>query len=131
MRAERATDPKAFKPLPPEAWQRMVAPGGYFDEWARLVRQLGWTPAFFALPTNPILIDEKDRRDDYARNSRLLDAWARQRGETFVDLGIRDNVPMEIHYSDHRHLSVNGAPVFSSELARALTEFPGFRDALR
>jgi len=131
MRAEKATDPKAFEPLPPEAWMSMVARGGYFDSWAQLMRRLGWTPVFFALPTNPILIDEKDRRGDYERNSALLQDWARQNGQIFVDLGIRDHVPMDVHYSDHRHLSVYGAPIFSAELARALCEVPAFRDALR
>lgn len=118
--AEWSKNPAAFQPLAPGAWDRMVAPGGYFDHWKATAGRMGVQLVLFALPTNPHLIDARHRRGDYARNSVLLRAWAEANGAVFIDLGVNDRVPMDTHYSDHRHLSGTGAAAFSAALGKAL-----------
>lgn len=109
-----------FRPLPPDAWPAMVASDGFFDRFANVIRRSGREPFFFALPTNPLVIDTFNRRSDYVRNSGLLSAWARSRGVVFVDLGIQDRDDADQYFSDVRHLSVAGAADYSFRLGVAL-----------
>lgn len=118
--AEQTDNPLKFQPLKRGAWDAMTASGGYFDHWKATADSMGVQLVLFALPTNPFMIDARRRRDDYTRNSALLSAWAKANGAIFIDLGINDKVPMETHYSDHRHLSAKGAEVFSAALAKRL-----------
>ena len=121
---EKSSDGLRYSPLDPSIWNRLVEEGGYFDVWARSLTERKVLPVFVALPTNPRLIDIKERRADYLRNSALLRDWAAKRNVVFIDLGIRDSVDSETYFSDHRHLSGIGAPMYSAELGRALAQNP-------
>lgn len=112
-----------FKPLPPHAWEQMVAAGGFFDEVNSTVTRSGRRLVLFALPTNPWVIDTFQRRDDYVRNSRLLTQWAANTGVVFIDLGIQDRPDAALFFSDMRHLSGQGAADFSFRLGRAFAPF--------
>ena len=112
--------PEALSPMPPEVWKKMVAYGGYFDRMSDLIRSLGAEPIFFALPTNPIIIDYFQRRKDYLRHSALLHEWSINRGVIAIDLGILDREDANIYFSDMRHLSYIGAVDFSNRLAGAI-----------
>lgn len=118
--------PEALAPLLPEVWDRMVGYGGYFDRMSDLVRSRGAEPIFFALPTNPLVIDYLHRRQDYLRNSDLLLNWAKNRGIIAIDLGIQDRKDADIYFSDMRHLSEIGAADFSSKLAVKIANHPRF-----
>lgn len=109
-----------FKPLPPEAWDAMVAPGGYFDELNEIVTRSGRRLALFALPTNPAVIDTFGRRGDYVRNTKLLAQWAARQHVTYVDLGLQDRQDANDYFADMRHLSGVGAMDFSRKLGQAL-----------
>lgn len=109
-----------FVPLPVDAWPRLVADGGYFDQLLKTVSERGRKLTLFALPTNPAVIDTFGRRADYARNSALLSQWAKERGVVYVDVGLRDVPDPDDYFSDMRHLSGHGAVQYSAELGRAL-----------
>ena len=109
-----------FRPLPPEVWNNMTSEGGFFDELKQVVEAGGAELVLFALPTNPVVFDTFNRREDYLRHSGLLRAWSKKRGVVFVDLGIRDSAPVSEEYSDMRHLSGRGAEVFSRQLGAAM-----------
>ncbi|HSV80314.1 MAG TPA: hypothetical protein VLK85_14065 [Ramlibacter sp.] len=109
-----------FKPLPPDVWEAMVAPGGYFDELNEIVTRSGRKLALFALPTNPAVVDTFGRRSDYERNTRLLAEWAKRHYVTYVDLGLQDRRDANDYFSDMRHLSAIGAGDFSRRLGQAL-----------
>ena len=111
-----------FRPLPEEIWISLTAKGGFFDELQQVVEAGGARLVLFALPTNPTVIDTFNRRDNYHRHSALLHAWAMDRGVTFIDMGIRDDVPIDEEYSDARHLSGLGANVYSRQLGAAMAE---------
>lgn len=130
VQQQRAEHPERYAPLEPGPWERMVAPGGYFDRWLAWCRERDLALAIFALPTSPLWFEAYDRRLDYARNSELLAQWADSSNVAFVDLGIQDQLDRDHHYSDHRHLSRYGAPDFSRRLAAAFATQPAFRDAL-
>lgn len=123
-----------FQPLPPALWQGMTAADGFFDTIRQVVEANGAKLVLFALPTNPVVIDTFNRRADYLHNSRLLHAWASERGVIYIDLGIRDVVDPEIYFSDMRHLSGEGAMHYSMELgkamARAFKERPNYLQSL-
>lgn len=119
--------PQALTSLPVGTWERLVDYGGYFDRMAALIRATGAEPIFFALPTNPLVIDFFHRREDYAKNTKLLKRWAADRGEILVNLGIEDRANARLYFSDMRHLSYLGAGDFSGRLAVALSEEPVFR----
>jgi hypothetical protein len=108
-----------FKSLPPQAWEQMVAKGGFFDELNGIVSGSGRRLALFALPTNPAVIDTVQRRSDYARNSSLLSQWSVNKKVPFIDLGIQDRPDAALYFSDMRHLSGYGATEFSLRLGRA------------
>lgn len=112
-----------FKPLPPQAWEQMVAKGGFFDELNNIVMGSGRRLAIFALPTNPLVIDTFNRRSDYSRNSKLLSQWADSKSVPFVDLGIQDLPDAALYFSDMRHLSGDGAANFSAQLGKAFAPF--------
>jgi len=112
-----------FNPLPPQAWEQMVAEGGFFDEVNSIVSRSERRLVLFALPTNPLAIDTFQRRADYARNSRLLSQWAANQRVTFIDLGIQDRPDAAMYFSDMRHLSGYGAADFSLRLGRAFAPF--------
>ncbi len=128
--ADRQGNASAFEPLAEGVWPGLVRQGGYFDHWRRLAADRGLTLVLFAVPTNPMLIDAKNRRADYLRNSGLLSEWASVHQVPYVDLGIRDQVLRDEHFADHRHLSQYGAPAFSSALGELLGRSPGLRAAL-
>ncbi len=114
------TPVRDFKPLPSDVWEKMVSEGGFFDAFKAMVNRSGRRLVLFALPTNPLVIDTFQRRDDYIRNSHLLSGWAARNGVTFVDMGIQDRVDASSYFSDMRHLSGVGAAEFSLRLGRAL-----------
>jgi hypothetical protein len=118
--AERQTSPQQFMPMPPDAWAKLLAEGAFFDRWADYFLDAEILPIFFALPTNPLLIDDRHRREDYQHNSQLMADWAKQRHVVFIDLGIPDRYDDYIDYSDHRHLSGIGAGRYSRELGEVL-----------
>jgi hypothetical protein len=113
-----------FQPLPSDAWQAMVAAGGFFDRVAAMVRATGAEPFFFALPTNPLVIDTFGRRMDYRHNSAFLSKWAESRGVAYFDLGILDRVNGDRYFSDMRHLSAFGAEDYSAKLAALMIGSP-------
>ncbi|MDF0643264.1 MAG: hypothetical protein P0111_04490 [Nitrospira sp.] len=112
--------PRDFQPLAPEAWISLTRDGGFFDHLLESVRREGRELALFASPTNPVVIDTFARRRDYEMNSLLLHQWAHRRGVTFVDLGILDVENPDCYFSDMRHLSGEGARLFSQRLGEAL-----------
>ncbi len=118
--------PHSLSPLPLKIWEDMVNYGGYFDRMTDLVRSLGAEPIFFALPTNPLVIDYFHRRSDYIRNSDLLAKWAKSRGVIEINLGILDRQDPEYYFSDMRHLSYYGAEDFSKRLAISLVNHKFF-----
>ncbi|MBW4613056.1 MAG: hypothetical protein KME21_07180 [Desmonostoc vinosum HA7617-LM4] len=122
--ADKKTQPQLFQPMPDQAWSNLLKPDGFFDRWANYFLDQKILPVFFALPTNPLMIDAKNRREDYQSNSQLMSDWAKQRNIVFIDLGIMDRYDQLIDYSDHRHLSVNGAITYSRELGNTLAANP-------
>ncbi|WP_144051261.1 hypothetical protein [Calothrix sp. PCC 7507] len=122
--ADKKTHPQLFQPMEPQAWPTLLKQDGFFDRWANYFIDSQVLPVFFALPTNPLMIDARHRREDYQRNSQLMQVWAEKRNIVFIDLGIMDRYDKLIYYSDHRHLSVNGAVTYSRELGNALAANP-------
>lgn len=120
-----------FVPLPQDAWAPMVAEAGFFDELLAPVRATGRKLVLFALPTNPVVFDTFNRREDYVRNSARLREWAARRGVLYVDLGIQDPQNADEFFSDMRHLSGHGAKVYSGELATAIASGMSAPTALR
>lgn len=116
LRPDGAAPPK----LSDGAWEKLVEPDGYFDSLRAPFEAEGIEVVFFALPTNPWLIDAKDRREDYQRNSEMLKEYAARTGVTFIDLGIKDEYDPLLDFSDFRHLSQSGAEKFSAELGGAM-----------
>jgi len=116
---EKRLHPERFAPLDEEIWPRMINDHRFFSRWVELGEELGVRIVFFALPTSPLFFRLYDRRKDYARNSKLLRAWAEAAETKFLDLGIQDQLDVEHHYSDHRHLSQYGAPDYSYRLGAA------------
>lgn len=121
----------AYAPLSEDVWKQALAPNGYFDTWVDYFKSKGIQPVLFALPTNPALIDIKNRRQSYLNNSRELAAWAERRDLDFIDLGIQDQLAHDVDYSDHRHLSIYGAEKYSKALAIELAQRPRVVAALR
>lgn len=128
---QRRDLPDHFAPLDPSEWRTNMKRGAYFDMWAEHFLSRGILPVFVALPTNPYLVDLRNRREDYARNSELLHRWAATRNVVFIDLGIQDDLVHDEHYSDYRHLSGLGAEVWSHRLGAALAANERVRSALR
>ncbi|OQW71720.1 MAG: hypothetical protein BVN35_15400 [Proteobacteria bacterium ST_bin11] len=111
-----------FVPLQKVVWSELTSPSGFFDQLNDTVRSSGKKLALFAVPTNPVVIDIFNRRDDYLRNSKLLREWADNRGVVFIDTGIQDVKNPESYFSDMRHLSGYGAAMFSRSLGNILIE---------
>jgi hypothetical protein len=109
-----------FRPLAPTAWPALTADEGFFDQLHRSVTKQGRRLVLFALPTNPVVIDTFNRREDYKKNSTLLAQWAAKRGVVFVDAGIQDVPDPGAYFSDMRHLSGIGARQYSQKLGEAL-----------
>lgn len=109
-----------FKPLPPEVWEQMVGPYGFFDQLNEIVTRSGRRLALFALPTNPAVIDTFGRRQDYVRNTKLLAQWAARNHVAYFDPGLQDRPDASEYFSDMRHLSGPGALDFSRKLGQAL-----------
>ena len=127
---EKSRHPDRFEPLPPDMWPGIIGSHGFFRRWQELGEDLEVEIVFFALPTSPMFYQLYDRRDDYERNSRLIAEWAEENGALFIDLGIPDDLELEHHYSDFRHLSRYGAPVFSERLGLAAGSIPEIEAAL-
>lgn len=114
-------DPEVdFARLPPQEWRELTSKSGFFDNLNKAVSQTGRKLVLFSLPTNPVVIDTFNRRDDYNRNSRLLRQWAEDRNVTFIDFGIQDVPNPKEYFSDMRHLSGKGATEFSKNLGDSL-----------
>lgn len=128
--AEKAEGSKGYEPLPPGAWTYMTAEGGYLEKLNHYFRDNGVTLVLVSLPTNPSLLDIKQRRADYITNSALLSAFSERTGAVSVNLGIQDQLNEKVDYADHRHLSGRGAAIFSRELARVLAADPRVTAAL-
>lgn len=120
--AQEKTHPQLFKPMKSDAWSNLLKPDGFFERWANYFTDNHVLPVFFALPTNPLMIDAQRRREDYQYNSKLMKDWAKKNNVVFIDLGILDNYDQLIDYSDHRHLSGVGGERYSYELGKALAE---------
>jgi hypothetical protein len=119
---EKQEEPENFQPLDEKLWQETLAEGKYFDNYANFFLANNVLPVFFALPTNPWLIDFKERRINYRQNSKALQNWADQNGLVFIDGGILDNFSATEDFADFRHLSARGADKFSDILAKKLLE---------
>ncbi len=128
---EIADEPHRGQPLAPDAWDALLAPRGYFDVLREPYQEEGIVVVFFALPTNPILIDEKNRRQTYALNSQRLAAYAERTGVVYFDLGVKDAYDAQMDFSDHRHLSDLGAAKFGRELGAVMAANPKVRAALQ
>lgn len=109
-----------FQPLASEIWISLTRNGGFFDRLLETIHDEGRELVLFAAPTNPVVIDTFVRRPDYARNSLLLSQWAIARGVSFIDLGIQDVESPDSYFSDMRHLSDEGARLFSQQLGKAM-----------
>jgi hypothetical protein len=118
--ADKKTQPQLFQPMKAQAWSTLLEQNGFFDRWANYFLDAQVLPVFFALPTNPWMIDARNRREDYQRNSQLMQNWAKKRNIVFIDLGIMDRYDKLINYSDHRHLSADGAVSYSRELGETI-----------
>lgn len=118
--AQEKTHPHLFQPMKSDAWSNLLQPDGFFERWANYFTKNQVLPVFFALPTNPLMIDAQRRREDYQRNSKLMKDWAKKNNVLFIDLGLLDNYDKSIDYSDHRHLSGFGGERYSYELGKAL-----------
>jgi len=121
--AEKKESPQKFKPLPQEDWPALLANNGFYNQVASYFHARKVLPVFFALPTNPLMIDTMNRRPDYERNSQLFQAWAIAQSQPtiFIDQGIQDDYNGLLDYSDYRHLSQSGALKFSRELGEQLS----------
>ncbi|NEQ48939.1 MAG: hypothetical protein F6K11_02240 [Leptolyngbya sp. SIO3F4] len=128
--ADREIVPEAFEPMAPEIWPQLLEPNGFFDAWANYFVQADILPVFFALPTNPKMIDARQRRSNYQNHSELMQSWAERQDVVFIDLGILDHYDQMVDYSDHRHLSATGGVRFSRELGKALAANPAVKQAL-
>jgi len=117
---DKANHPDRFTALPIGNYPHFLQNGSFFDRWRRFGEERDIEIVFYALPTNPMLIDEYDRRADYTRHSMLISEWAANNDVVFIDLGIKDDYERNRDFSDHRHLSQYGAPKFSRELGQAL-----------
>lgn len=122
--ADKKTQPQLFQPMKSQVWPNLLADNLFFDRWAKYFLKSQILPVFFALPTNPTMIDTRNRREDYQRNSNLMQDWAKKNDYLFIDLGIRDSYDKFIDYSDHRHLSVNGAIKYSRQLGEVMAANP-------
>ena len=111
---------REFQPLASEIWISLTSAGGFFDRLRDTVNREGRELVLFATPTNPVVIDTFVRRADYATNSLLLRQWAVARGVPFLDLGIQDVRSPDSYFSDMRHLSGEGARLYSQQLGDAL-----------
>lgn len=109
-----------FVPLPDNVWPKLTKKSGFFDQLKKAVTKTGRVLVLYALPTNPVVIDTFNRRQDYLRNSELLKKWAEDREVIFIDLGIQDVVNSEEYFSDMRHLSGRGASLYSEKLGNSL-----------
>lgn len=109
-----------FKPLEATVWPELTAASGFFDSLNNSVTASGRRLVLFALPTNPVVIDTFQRRNDYQRNSELLKNWASKNGVIFIDLGVQDVGNPSSYFSDMRHLSGLGARTYSRLLGEAL-----------
>jgi hypothetical protein len=109
-----------FQPLAAEIWMSLTSAGGFFDRLLNTVNREGRGLVLFAAPTNPVVIDTFGRRADYETNSFLLRQWAVARRVPFLDLGIQDVGSPDSYFSDMRHLSGEGARLFSRQLGKAL-----------
>jgi hypothetical protein len=109
-----------FVPLPDNVWPKLTEKSGFFDQLKKAVTKTGRVLVLYALPTNPVVIDTFNRRQDYLRNSELLKQWAEDREVIFIDLGIQDVVNPEEYFSDMRHLSGRGASLYSQKLGNSL-----------
>ena len=130
--AKQREEPEEFIPLKEKVWPEMLKEGGVIDQWARYFSDRNILPVLFALPTNPVMIDAKNRRADYQRNSELTAAWAKSQSSpaVFIDLGIKDSYHPTQDYADYRHLSEQGALRFSRELGDAIAQQPQVIKAL-
>jgi len=117
-----------FVPLQKTVWTELTSPSGFFDQLNETVRSSGRALVLFAVPTNPVLIDTFNRREDYLRNSQLLQDWAAKRGVVFVDAGIQDVDNSDIYFSDMRHLSASGARQYSQKLGQLLASKGVFKN---
>ncbi len=116
--AEKASTPQSYSGLNDTYWAKSLEQGMYFDEYANFFLENNILPVFFALPTNPWLIDIKDRRQNYLRNSESLKKWSADRGLVFIDIGILDHFEKNEDFADFRHLSFKGANKFSELLSK-------------
>lgn len=122
--AQKKNHPQLFQPMKSNAWSSLLQPDGFFERWANYLTKNQVLPVFFALPTNPLMIDAQCRREDYEGNSKLMKDWGKRNNVVFIDLGILDNYDKLIDYSDHRHLSGVGGERYSYELGKALAKNP-------
>ena len=119
---EKKESPERFQALPEGNYPQFLQDGGFFDRWRQFGEDQHIEVVFYALPTNPMLIDINERRADYLRHSELISEWAKAKDVIYIDLGIKDEYVRNDDFSDHRHLSQYGAPKFSKELGRALAQ---------
>lgn len=121
---DKSNTPKNYEPLDATIWASTLQKDQYFDQYSRFFLERNVLPVFFALPTNPWLIDFKNRRDSYKVNSIALAQWASESNLFFLDVGVLDSFSPTLDYADFRHLSFRGAAKFSDLLASELAKTP-------
>lgn len=117
---ERPTSPHTFQPEAETQLRAQVADGGFYDYWVGFFKSRGIVPIFYALPTNPRMIEIQGRQDNYRFMTNLMKDWAKTRHVIYVDLGLDHGFDANKDYADRRHLSETGAVKFSKKLAQAL-----------
>lgn len=122
---EKSRNPQAFAPLDQGIVEATGSADGLLDRWKRLADIHDKDLVLFALPTNPWLIDFTNSREVYAQRSSRIADWAAANDVTYLDLGIQDQLTEEIHYSDIRHLSGEGAELFSEALGEVYARQKG------
>lgn len=121
----------AYRTPPPTEWDGVLSPTGFFAVTAKWFTDRNVVLVLTPAPTNPMLIDLKQRRSTYELHRKRLRAFAQAHpGAVYVDMPIRDDLDKDTDYTDHRHLSGAGAARYSADLAAAMAADTQIRAAL-
>ena len=115
-------EPFWSEPLDESSWIAALSEGGSYDRTADTFRTWGVVPVFYALPTNPIMVDTVRREDVRQRNSDRMRNWAQAKGVGFIDQGVPRELDPVRDFEDHRHTSADGAARTTKQLAEALVK---------
>ena len=105
------------KPIDSSTWELYIQTGGIFDNLAKQALEAGLKPVFVANPTNPMMINDTNRRDFYEFSSRLMREWTAEKGYGWIDVGILDDYNPQSDFEDHRHVSGPGGQKWTQSAA--------------